>query len=82
MNEAKSNPSRAQRFEATCLMGDRLTFSNQVSRTVFLQLLGQVYLCGCLFNDGALDLDCSLDDELESNGDLLRRGLDISDIMV
>lgn len=49
MNEAKSNPLRAKRLETTCLIGDRLTFSNQVSRAVFLQLLGQIHLCGCLF---------------------------------
>ena len=49
MNEAQSSPLRAKRLETTCLIGDRLTFSNQVSRAVFLQLLGQVHLCGCLF---------------------------------
>lgn len=49
MNEAKSNPSRARRLETACMIGERLTFSNQVSRSVFLQLLGQVHLCGCLF---------------------------------
>ena len=49
MNEAQSNPLRARRLETTCLVGERLTFSNQISRSVFLQLLGQVYLCGCLF---------------------------------
>ena len=43
---------------------------------------GALDLCGCLFNDGALDLDCSLDDELESNDDLFRRGLGVSDRMV
>ena len=31
------------------MLGDRLTFSNQVPRSIFLQLLGQVHLCGCLF---------------------------------
>ena len=49
MNEAKNDPTRARRLETTCLIGDRLTFSNQVSRSVYLQLLGQVHLCGCLF---------------------------------
>ena len=43
---------------------------------------GALDLCGCLFNDGTLDLECSLDDEVESNGDLLRRGLGVSDMMV
>ena len=32
----------------TWLIGERLTFSGQVPRSVFLQLLGQVALCGCL----------------------------------
>ena len=49
MNKAKDNPERARKFETTCILGDRLTFSNQVPRSVFLQLLGQVQLCGCLF---------------------------------
>jgi len=43
---------------------------------------GALDLCGCLFNDEALDLDCSLDDELESNDDLCRRGFGVSDRMV
>jgi hypothetical protein len=49
MNEAKNDPARARRLETACLVGERLTFSNQISRSVFLQLLGQVHLCGCLF---------------------------------
>ena len=36
-------------LETTCVLGDRLTFSNQVPRSVFLQLLGQAHLCGCLY---------------------------------
>lgn len=36
-------------LETTCLLGERLTFSNQVPKSVFLQLLGQVHLCGCLY---------------------------------
>jgi hypothetical protein len=36
-------------LEVTCLLGDRLTFANQVPRSIFLQLLGQVQLCGCFF---------------------------------
>ena len=48
-NEAKDNPERARRLETTCLLGDRLSFSNQVPRSIFLQLLGQVHLCGCLY---------------------------------
>ncbi len=49
MNAAKDNPIRARMLETTCLLGERLTFSNQVPRSIFLQLLGQVQLCGCLF---------------------------------
>lgn len=49
MNEAKENPERARMLEATCLLIDRLSFSNQVPRSIFVQLLGQVQLCGCLF---------------------------------
>lgn len=30
-------------------IGERLTFSNQVPRSVYLRILGQVRLCGCLF---------------------------------
>lgn len=48
MNDAKDNPARSRTLEATWLLGDRLTFSNQVPKTVFLQLLGEVLLCGCL----------------------------------
>lgn len=48
MNAAKENPIRARMLEATWLLGDRLSFSNQVPRSVYLQLLGQVHLCGCL----------------------------------
>ena len=36
-------------LETTWLVGDRLTFANQVPRSVYLQLLGQVRLCGCLY---------------------------------
>lgn len=35
-------------LKMTWLLGDRLTFSDQVPRSVFLQLLGSVVLCGCL----------------------------------
>jgi len=49
MNTAKDNPEQARMLETTCLLGDRLTFSNQIPRSVFLQLLGQVHLCGCLY---------------------------------
>ena len=48
MNAAKENPIRARMLETTWLLGDRLTFSNQVPRSVYLQLLGQAHLCGCL----------------------------------
>jgi hypothetical protein len=43
---------------------------------------GALDLCGCLFNDGTLDLDCSLDDELDSNDDFLRLGFGVSEMMV
>ncbi|KAK5171316.1 uncharacterized protein LTR77_004460 [Saxophila tyrrhenica] len=49
LNAAKDNPERAQMLQSTCLIGDRLTFSNQLPRPVFLQLMGQVHLCGCLY---------------------------------
>jgi len=42
---------------------------------------GALDLCGCLCNDGTLDLDCSLDDELDSSDDLLRLGFGVSDMM-
>jgi hypothetical protein len=49
VDAAKDNPTKAKMLEITCLLGDRLTFANQVARSVFLQLLGQVQLCGCVF---------------------------------
>ena len=49
LNEVKDNPVRIRILETTWLLGDRLTFSNQVPRSVYLQLLGQVHLCGCLY---------------------------------
>ena len=48
VNQAKDNPVRTHMLEATWLLGDRLSFSNQVPKSVFLQLLGPVNLCGCL----------------------------------
>jgi hypothetical protein len=48
MNMAKDNPIRTRMMKTTWLLGDRLTFSDQVPRSVFLQLLGSVELCGCL----------------------------------
>ncbi|CAK3948546.1 Dbl homology domain-containing [Lecanosticta acicola] len=48
MNQAKDNPNRARTLETTWLIRDRLNFSSQVPRSVYLQLLGQVNLCGCL----------------------------------
>lgn len=47
-NAAKDDPARAQRLEATTLIGNRLSCSGQVPKSIFLQLLGQVTLCGCL----------------------------------
>lgn len=49
MNEAKDDPTKSRMLETTWLLGERLTFSKQVPRSVFLQLLGQVHLCGCLY---------------------------------
>ena len=49
INEAKENPSKSHMLETTWRIGNRLTFSSQVPRTVFLQLFGQVQLCGCLY---------------------------------
>lgn len=48
MNMARDNPIRTRMLKITWLLGDRLTFSDQVPRSVFLQLLGSVVLCGCL----------------------------------
>jgi hypothetical protein len=48
MNMAKDNPIRTRMLRTTWLLGDRLTFSDQVPRSVFLQLLGSVEMCGCL----------------------------------
>ncbi|KAF2766170.1 Dbl homology domain-containing protein [Teratosphaeria nubilosa] len=48
MNEAKENHTNVRTLGATWLIGERLTFSSQVPRSVYLQLLGQVVLCGCL----------------------------------
>lgn len=48
MNMAKDNPIRTRMLKTTWLLGDRLNFSDQVPRSVFLQLLGSVELCGCL----------------------------------
>ena len=42
---------------------------------------GALDLCGCLFNDETLDLDCSLDDELDNSDDLLRLGFGVSDMI-
>ncbi|KAI6804642.1 hypothetical protein KC361_g73 [Hortaea werneckii] len=48
MNQAKDDHSALRVLEVTWLIGERLTFSGQVPRSVFLKLLGQVMLCGCL----------------------------------
>lgn len=48
MNMAKDNPIRTRMLKTTWLLGDRLKFSDQVPRSIFLQLLGSVELCGCL----------------------------------
>ena len=43
---------------------------------------GALDRCGCLFDGGALVLECSLDDELDNRDDFLRRGLGVSEMMV
>ena len=43
---------------------------------------GALDLCGCLFNDGTLGLDCSLGDELGGNDGFIRLGFGVSDMMV
>ncbi|KAK6441148.1 hypothetical protein LTR95_002619 [Oleoguttula sp. CCFEE 5521] len=49
MNAAKdSNPTRLRKLETTWLLGDRLMFSDQVPKSIFLQMLGPVELCACL----------------------------------
>ncbi|KAK5134677.1 hypothetical protein LTR08_006192 [Meristemomyces frigidus] len=48
MNRAKDDLSSHRTLETTWLIGERLTFSGQIPRSVFLKLLGQVALCGCL----------------------------------
>ncbi|KAM3425422.1 Rho guanine nucleotide exchange factor 17 [Cercospora zeina] len=47
-NAAKDDPRRAKRLETTTLIGSRLSCSGQLPKSIFLQLLGQVVLCGCL----------------------------------
>lgn len=48
INHAKDNPTYSRALEASWLIGERLNFADQVPRSVFLTLLGQVVLCGCL----------------------------------
>ncbi|OQO02052.1 hypothetical protein B0A48_12525 [Cryoendolithus antarcticus] len=49
MNAAKdSDPARLRKLETTWLLGDRLMFSDQVPKSIFLQMLGPVELCACL----------------------------------
>ncbi|KAK6428775.1 hypothetical protein LTR95_015080 [Oleoguttula sp. CCFEE 5521] len=49
MNAARdSNPTRLRKLETTWLLGDRLMFSDQVPKSIFLQMLGPVGLCACL----------------------------------
>lgn len=48
MNNARDNPILARSLESAWLIGRRLSFSDQIPRTIFLQLLGDVLLCGCL----------------------------------
>lgn len=48
VNEAKDDHANVRTLNTTWLLGERLTFSGQVPRSIFLQLLGHVVLCGCL----------------------------------
>ena len=48
LNDAKDQPAKCRVQERTHRISDRLMFSSQVPRSVYLQLLGQVVLCGCL----------------------------------
>lgn len=47
-NQAKDEPDRCRKLKTSRLIGDRLVFSRQVPKAVYLQLLGPVVLCGCL----------------------------------
>ncbi|KAF2721309.1 hypothetical protein K431DRAFT_312600 [Polychaeton citri CBS 116435] len=49
INQAKSAPKSRRAAKITWLVGQRLRFADQVPRTFFLQLLGEVLLCGCLY---------------------------------
>lgn len=48
MNDARDNPAIARKIEATWLLSRRLSFSDQISGPVFMHLIGDVVLCGCL----------------------------------
>jgi hypothetical protein len=49
VNDARQHPARTKALEATWRVVERLKFSNQLPRSVYLRLLGEVQLCGCLF---------------------------------
>ncbi|KAF2857927.1 Dbl homology domain-containing protein [Piedraia hortae CBS 480.64] len=49
IDQASADRDKLQALERTWLVGERLNFSGQVPRSIFLQLLGQVVLCGCLY---------------------------------
>jgi len=71
--------------EPSCLPSGKLHFltTGGLGDKVWPRIAeGALDLCGCFFNEGTLDLDCSLDDELEGNDDFLRRGFGVSDKMV
>nr|POE79793.1 hypothetical protein CFP56_07859 [Quercus suber] len=48
MNLAKACPKRSRMIRVTWLIGDRLSYSGQLPRSIYLGLLGAVVLCGCL----------------------------------
>nr|POE66095.1 hypothetical protein CFP56_54356 [Quercus suber] len=49
MNLAKACPTKARMIQVTWLVGDRLSYSGQLPRSIYLGLLGAVVLCGCLY---------------------------------
>ncbi|KXT03020.1 hypothetical protein AC578_687 [Pseudocercospora eumusae] len=50
VNAAKETPpTRVRAMATTWLIGERLAFSSQIPRSMFLKLLGPVSLCGCLY---------------------------------
>ena len=83
-NRSMSTSSISKSEVLSCLLFGKLNFLATGGRgdKVCPRIAeGALDLCGCFFNDGTLDLDCSLDDELDSSDDLLRLGFGVSDMM-